>query len=106
MYQPTERVTIDKEWHEDELRANVYDMCINIMTPDLLERYKYRALKDKDLLLSQYMAEQILSQIDDVVELYNTEYNKHSNENCDGIKWYDIAITNMIYKELEENLAT
>jgi hypothetical protein len=102
MYQPTERVTAKDDWHEDELRADVHDMCIKIMTPELLKQYEYRALRDEDLLKSQYMAEHILSQID-VIELFDTEYDKHNNEGS-GIEWYDKAITIMINTELKENL--
>ena len=51
------RTTVDDKWDEEELRGDVYDVCVEVMTPKLLEQYKYRALKDKDLLLPQYMAE-------------------------------------------------
>ena len=98
------RVTIDNEWDEDELRSDIYDVCVEVMTPELLWKYKYRALKDKDLLLPQYMTEYIFNQIDNVVDLYNTEYQKHRAEDSCGIKWYDRAITDMIHKTLERNL--
>lgn len=104
MYQPSVRTTLDGEWTEEELREDVYDICIETMTDSELKKYQYRALKDSDLLKTQYMAEKILDQIDDVVELYNKEYDKHRNDNKFGIAWYDEAIKSMINKLLEENL--
>lgn len=104
MYQPTVRTTLDGEWEEDELREDVYDMCITTMTSDLLKKYEFRALKDTNLLKPHYMAEHILNQIEDVIELYNKEYDKHRNEKCFGIIWYDKIITKMINKELKENV--
>ena len=104
MYQPEVRTTLDGEWTEEELREDVYDVCIETMTDSVLKKYQYRALKDSDLLKTQYMAEKILDQIDDVVELYNKEYDKHRNENKFGIVWYDEAIKSMINKLLKENL--
>lgn len=104
MYQPSVRTTLDGEWTEEELREDVYDVCIETMTDSALKKYQYRALKDSDLLKTQYMAEKILDQIDDVVELYNKEYDKHRNDNKFGIVWYDEAIKSMINKLLKENL--
>ena len=100
------RTTVDDKWDEEELRGDVYDVCVEVMTPKLLEQYKYRALKDKDLLLPQYMAEQILNQIEDVVELYDVEYYKHCSEDSPGIRWYDKVIIDMIHKELNGNLVS
>lgn len=104
MYQPEVRTTLDGEWEEDELTEDVYDICIEVMTPKLLKKYQYRALKDVNLLKPQYMAEHILGQIDDVIELYNKEYDKHRNENKFGIIWYDEAISKMIKSELRGNV--
>ena len=86
-------VTTDGEWEEDELKGVVYDICIKIITPKLVDRYKYRAIIDADLLKYQYMAEQILCNTD-VIELYN----KHND-----IDAYEQAITDIIHKMLEEN---
>lgn len=104
MHQPVVRTTLDGEWDEDELRGDIYDVCIEVMTPELLKKYQFRALRDTNLLKPNYMAEHILNQIDDVIELYNKEYDKHRNEKCFGIKWYDETITSMIKRELKENL--
>ena len=102
MYQQShEKITIDGEWWEDELRGNVHDICIQIMTPKILQKYEYRALKNKDLLKPQYMAEQILNEID-VVELYDNEYKKH-NQIYD-IELYDVAIATIVEQKLEENI--
>ena len=74
MYQPVERTTLDGEWTEEELKSDIYDVCVEVMTDKVLSQYKYRALRDSNLLKLQYMAEHIADQIDDVIELYNKEY--------------------------------
>ena len=104
MYQPRVRTTLDGEWTEEELREDVYDVCIEEMTADRLKKYQYRALRNKDMLKPQYMANTILDQIDDVIELYNTECDKHRHEKKFGIVWYDEAIKSRINRLLKENL--
>lgn len=104
MYQPTPRTTLDGEWLEDELQSDIYDVCIEVMTPELLKKYEFRALKDTSILKPQSMYERILDIVGDVVQLYNKEYDKHRHEKCDGIKWYDETIAKMIHRELKENL--
>lgn len=104
MYQPVERTTLDGEWTEEELKSDIYDVCTEVMTDKVLSQYKYRALRDGNLLKLQYMAEHITDQIDDVIELYNKEYDKHREQNCFGIHWYDEAIKSMIIKELKGNV--
>ena len=103
MYQVEERSTLDGEWYEGELEADIYDVCVEVMTEQEMNRYKYRALKDPDLLKPQYMAEKINSYTD-VITLYNTEYDKHRKEKVFGIRWYDNAIKKLIYQELKNNL--
>lgn len=103
MYQVEERSTLDGEWYEGELEADIYDVCVEVMTEQEMNRYKYRALKDPDLLKPQYMAERINSYTD-VITLYNTEYDKHRNEKVFGIRWYDNAIKKLIDQELKNNL--
>lgn len=104
MYQPVVRTTLDGEWNEEELQSDIYDVCVEVMTDKILAQYKYKALHDNNLLKLQYMAEHIASQIDDVIELYNKEYDKHRDQNCFGIHWYDEAIKGMILRELKGNV--
>lgn len=99
-----ERTTLDKEWTYEELHENVYDVCMEHMTDKLLGKYVNKALFNADLLKPQYMADKLLNQIEDLIELYNSEYDKHRNEKCFGIVWFDEAIKKMITKELRENL--
>lgn len=104
MYQTDiEEYTLDGEWSEGELSADIYDVCVEVMTEQELKKYQHRALKDPDLLKVQYMAEYIGQQTD-VIKLYNTEYDKHRNEKAFGIRWYDDAIKKMILQELKNNL--
>ena len=100
-----ERYTADGEWTEDELKCGIYDVCVEVMTKEFVEQYKHRALIDRDLLKHPYMEQLVLSQIDDVVELYDNERKKHTGD-LDGIFLYDRVIKNMILKNIEENLAT
>ena len=106
MYQPVIRATLDGEWDEHELKSDIYDVCAEVMTEATLKKYTNRALKNAKLLLPDYMNETILNSIDDVIELYNTEYDKHRKENKFGIIWYDEAIKKMILKLLKENLVS
>lgn len=104
MYQADkEEHTLDGEWSEEELKADIYDVCVEVMTEQELKKYKYRALRNPDLLKIQYMAEHIKQQID-VIKLYNTEYDKHRHEKIFGIHWYDDALKKMILQELKDNL--
>lgn len=103
MYQVEERSTLDGEWYEGELEADIYDVCVEVMTEQEMNKYKYRALKDPDLLKPQYMAEKINSYTD-VIMLYNKEYDKHRKEKVFGIRWYDNAIKKLIDQELKNNL--
>ena len=106
MHQPVVRTTLDGEWDEDELKSDVYDVCTEVMTKSILKKYTNRALRNSKLLLPDYMHETILNSIDDVIELYNKEYDKHRNENKFGIIWYDEAIKKIILKLLKENLVS
>lgn len=106
MHQPVIRTTLDGEWDEEELKSDVYDVCTEVMTEATLKKYTNRALRNTKLLLPDYMNETILNSIDDVIELYNTEYDKHRHENKFGIIWYDEAIKKMVLKILKENLVS
>lgn len=97
------RTTLDEEWDEDELRDNVYDVCVELMTDKFLKAYQFKAMQDTNLLKHDYMTEHLLEQID-VIELYNKEYDKHRHENAFGITWFDMAIKELIRKKLKENL--
>ena len=106
MYQTDmEEYTLDGEWSEGELSADIYDVCVEVMTEQELKKYQHRALKDSDLLKVQYMAEHINSKID-VISVYNTEYakNNHHNKKVFGINFYDNALKKMILQELRDNL--
>lgn len=104
MYQSVKRTTLDGEWTEEELRDDIYDVCVEIMTEIELKKYTGRALHDQNLLKISYMSESISAEIDDVIELYNTEYDKHRQENKFGIYWYDETIKKLIIKKLKGNL--
>lgn len=103
MYESHERTTLDREWTESELEADIYDVCLEVMTEQELKKYKYRALRNPDLLKIQYMAEHIEQQVD-AIKLYNIEYDKHRHEKVFGIHWYDDALKKMILQELRDNL--
>jgi hypothetical protein len=99
-----ERYTLDGEWSESELESDIYDVCVEVITVELIEKYKHRAMLDRDLLKHQYMAEKVLEQVGDVVELYNREYDKNRHKKVFGIVFYDEAIKRMILKNIKENL--
>lgn len=104
IYQAVERTTLDKEWTEEELKSDIYDVCKEVMTDSIIKKYEFKAVRDKNLFKCHYMAERISEKIEDVIELYNKEYDKHRNDGKFGIVWYDEAIKKMIMKELKENI--
>ena len=87
------------------MQADIYDVCVEVMTDNLLKRYDGRALRNKDLLKLQYMAEQIADEID-VIETYNKAYDKNRSKNQFGIIFYDEVIKSIILKKLKENLVS
>lgn len=100
---PAERYTIDGEWTEPELQSDIYDVCVETMTEQVIKGYNGRALRDKNLLKLQYMAEQIAGEID-VVETYNKAYDKNRDKKMFGIIFYDEEIKSIILRKLKENL--
>lgn len=105
-YRPKIRTTLDGEWEESELLDDIYDVCTEVMTDKLIGKYEFKALNDSNLLKPAYMSEEISNSIDDVIELYNTEYDRHRNDTRFGIVWFDEAIKKMILKRLKENVIT
>ena len=77
-YRSTPRTTLDNEWTEEELRGDIYDECMKLL-PEYEQKYKHKAVYDKDLFKPQYLAEKIISE-NDLVEAYNREYDKHRDQ--------------------------
>lgn len=102
MYGSVERTTLDNEWTEKELSENVDDECIKLL-PTYEQKYKNRAMYDTNLLKPPYMAEKIKNE-NDLIEVYNTCYDKHRNERMFGIHWFDEWIEEQINKILKNNL--
>ena len=98
-----EEMTSDGEWTHSELKDDVYDVCTEVLTQELVKKYKFKAIYDANLLKPQYMTEQILNQIGNPVELYNKE-NKDNDGDTPGIYLYDNAIKDMILNKLKENV--
>lgn len=103
MYESCEMTTLDNEWTESELSDGVYDVCSITMTDNLLDKYKHRALADRNLLLMQYMAEKITSE-NDLIDIYNREYGKNNDGKTFGIIWFDNKIKKMIKSILDGNI--
>lgn len=99
-----ERYTIDDEWSEEELKSNVYDVCVEVMTDRLLKKYEHKALYNTNLLNHQYMTDHILNQIGDVVEFYNDKYNSCHGDVIFKIVLFDNAIKSIILNDLRENV--
>lgn len=96
------RLTIDKEWDEEELAGDVSDECIKLV-PQLAEKFKDRAMADRDLMKPQYMASKICEE-NDLIEIYNKEYDRHRNEDIFGIHWFDAWVLAEIKKIASSNL--
>ena len=73
-----ERMTLDGEWSESELKDNVWDDC-NTVLKEWLIKNSGKTVYDKNLLSVDYLAEHICDE-HDVVEIYNKEYDKHRND--------------------------
>ena len=96
------RVTLDGEWDEDELKGDVYDECMKNL-PGMVEKYKGRAVFDKNMWLPQYMASQICDE-HDLIEVYNKEYDRHRNEGKFGIVHFDAWVLAEMKKLVSANL--
>ena len=84
-----ERVTLDAEWSESELKDNVWDDC-NQVLKEWLVKNSNKPVYNKDLLSVDYLAEQVCNE-NDVIEVYNKEYDKHRNdeEKLFGVAYFD-----------------
>ena len=98
-----ERKTLDGEWTISELEDDVDDECLKLV-PVLADKYKNRAVYDKDLFKWQYVAEKIKSETDDLIEVYNKEYDRHRDEKLFGIVHFDNWIKKRIERIMNSNL--
>lgn len=105
-YTPKVKVTLDGEWTAEELVEEVHDLAFEIL-PGWLEKNKYRAVKNKDLLHDEFLRNEVLDNID-VIDIYNEAVSKHRNdkEKLFGIVYFDEAITKMLLNVLDDNLFT
>lgn len=100
-----ERQTLDGEWVESELLGDISDICIKILKKEA-PKYENRALKDKLLLSPEYLATQVCENIPDVIELYNSEYDKRKSEKLFGIHYFDEAIEKEVRSILKNNVVS
>lgn len=105
-----ERVTIDGEWTEEELKGDISDEVIKIMSgtngkKGWVESNKHRALYNKDLTLVEYVTTAIVDELD-VIEIYNKELDKHKNDSpvLFGIHYFDEYIDKKILETLNSNI--
>lgn len=102
MYNNSVRTTLDGEWDEDELVGDVLDECMKIL-PGMTARYTNRAMIDRDMMLPQYMASHICEE-NDLIEIYNREYDKHRNDGKFGITYFDEWLSKEITRLVNANL--
>lgn len=111
MYQGNEeRLTLDHEWTESELQDDIYSDVKAILNGDdknkgWIAKNRHRAVYDSDLIKPEYLAEKIKNEID-VIELYNSAYDKHRNDErrLFPIHYYSEELQKIIKKVLSENL--
>lgn len=99
------RTTLDGEWTEEELKEDIYDEAVRILKEDkVVENSKYKALYDRDLLLPEYIVENICDRFD-LIEVYNKAYDMHRNDKPMkfGIRYFDELARKEIRKILKEN---
>ena len=102
-----ERTTIDKEWTESELKDETWSYVNKALNGDenLANKYSKRALLDRELLKTEYLTNSILDN-NDLIEVYNKEYDKHHNDKDRkfGIYYFEQKIYSIIRKVLKNNL--
>lgn len=99
-----ERVTIDGEWTETELKDDVYEE-VNKIIDKIASKYEHRAMYDNDLLIPAYMSTHICDTYD-LIEVYNRAYAKHRNDKPVkfGIHYFDELVKLEVEKTLKKNL--
>lgn len=106
---PEERLTLDREWTEQELKDDLLDEAEKILKGEKgwIEKHKYRVLRDETLIHSEFLVNKILEETD-LIELYNKAYDKHRNDKPRkfGIVYYDEELHKIITKTLNNNLLT
>lgn len=102
IYGSVEQLTIDREWTYEELADNIDDECIKLV-PDYANKHKFRAVYDENLYKPQYVAEKIKNE-NDLIEVYNKEYDKHRYEDMFGIVWFDKWIESQVRRIMNANL--
>lgn len=104
-----ERVTLDGEWTESELRDDVYDEVSKLLLGEkgLAEKYKYRALVDKNILIPEYMCNHICEG-KDLIEWYNTivDKNRNNEKKLFGIVYFDTEVIKEAERVLKRNLVS
>lgn len=115
MYQgDQERMTLDHEWSESELKDDLYSEALRVLNGDKekgtkgwLEQHKHRAFKDEQLTHVEFIVEDICSRFD-IVEVYNRAYDLHRNDEnrMFGIHYFDELTRAEVLKVLKNNLLT
>lgn len=107
-----ERVTLDGEWTESELKDDLWDEANKFLkgTKDFkgwLATHKGRAMRDPDLCKVEYLVEDICSRYD-LIEVYNKVVDIHRNDEKKlfGIVYFDQIAIAEIEKTLKQNLVT
>lgn len=103
-YGHKERVTLDGEWTEQELQDELRDEVMRIVQ-EFNNEYKDRALKDSSMRHDEYVSTKIIEQLD-LVEIYNTQYDKRRSEGLFGIHYFDDWVKKELTKVLKNNLVT
>lgn len=105
-----EKTTIDGEWTESELKDDMYDETLKILNgydnkKGWIELNKNRPVYDKDLLLPEFIVNNICDRFD-LVEVYNKAYDIHRNDKpmLFGIHYFDELVHAEVNKILNNNL--
>lgn len=105
-----ERVTLDREWTEQELKDDVYDETLHFLNghngkKGWLEKNKHRAFKDSRMTQVQYIVEDVCEKYD-LIEEYNKALDKHRNDKPlkFGIVYFDEFIQKEVEKILKDNI--
>jgi len=101
-----ERITLDGEWTESELKDDVYNEAHKILCNEgYADKYRFRAMIDSNLIIPEYITTHICDNYD-VIEVYNRLVDMHRNDEkvLFGIHYFDDIVRKEVLKVLKNNL--
>lgn len=100
----SDRLTLDHRLTESELGEYVGDTCMEAV-PKWLAANPKKYVKDTTLIFPGVLAQKIVLE-NDLVLVYNKEYDKHRNDGAWGIKWFTDWVHKEAFRILNKNVTS